>query len=376
MKFKTFPKMCLLGIAFALSTAVVDASAEIIFEENFNEQPDWTADRLIRSIFSAPKDWYAGRSDPVWSPATKFQSKHATAEILSTNWDKARNKSGKSFVAWRESYAPPGDWVKFNSDGLILKYFPGGYDELYAEFWITLSDEMINSYYQGTVGQSKIFRVYHFNGNENSVFDYFGDENKPSFNWDISGSTKYGIRNFQAYLARGKNDIGRFVKGLPKGASMQGSGDVSLWYSSSATGGMGVGGKSPKLQDYKTGGVITSGPIHIDQLFGDQDQWVKIAFYVKMNSAPGVANGELMQFINDERVLHTTSIPWIRDGFDMVKWNTVGIGGNDAFRLYSNSERYEDWYAIDDVVIRSDLPPRLKDSRFSPPSSPEGIEVK
>jgi hypothetical protein len=354
-------------------------SAEIVFQESFDDLKDWTSDSIYKGpgnfdYFSVPENWYAGSSAPLWSPATGFPNHHPVSEILGSNSDKSRGFSGKSFVNWRESFDP--GWKKFNSDSVLLKYFPQGFDELYVEFWITFSNEMVTTYYENDLGQSKLFRVYYFNGDESEVFDYFGDENKPSFNWDISGSysSGFGVRNFQAYLARGDNYIADQIDGLPQ--NLMGSGDVSLWYSQSATKGQAVDGGTTQLEDLKNGGVIKDGPVHIDQVFGNEQQWVKVAFYVKMNSAPEVADGELMQWINDKRILHAKSIPWIRAGFDMVKWNTVGFGGNDFFQAYPNDAKHEEWYAIDDIVVRSDIPSYLIENPNKSPNSPRNLSVQ
>jgi hypothetical protein len=43
----------------------------------------------------------------------------------------------------------------------------------------------------------------------------------------------------------------------------------------------------------------------------------------------------------------------------MVGWNFFAIGGNDYFQPYPNADRHEDWYAIDDIVVRDSLPERL-----------------
>jgi len=327
----------------------------LIFEDNFDNQPDWTSDSVLGgNVFSVPEGWTAGRADPRWSPATGYPDKHATAEVLASNSDKARGGTGKSYVGWRVSYDP--GWKQFNSDSVIIKYFPEGYDEIYAEFWVTFSDEMAATYYNGTIGQSKLFRAYHFNGDMNEIFSYFGNVNKPAFSWDIAGETEYGVRNFHSYYTRGESDLRGIITDLPQYSGLQGGGDISLWYANSATDGMGVNGSNPSLTDYKNGGSITSGPVDIDQVFGGETQWVKMGFYMKMNSAPEVADGVLMQWINDERILSLHTIPWIRAGFDMVKWNTIGIGGNDFFRGFPNESLYQDWYAIDDLKVYNGIP--------------------
>jgi len=341
---------------FNVTTSVAGV-VSLIFEDNFDSQPDWTSDDGFTDNnnidnFNTLDNWYFGISRPFWSPKTGYPLKHPVAEVLASNTDKTRNGTGKSLVFWRESVAGG----QFNSDSMQAYYFPEGADELYVEFYMTLSNELIQAYYDGDIGQTKIFRAYYFNGDETALTNFFGDTNKPGFNWDLSGKTNgFGTRNFLSYFPRGENDLRGIVQGLP--GPIMGTGDFSGWYSPAATDGIGVGGTNPALTDYKNDGTITSGPVAPDQIFGDESQWVKVAFYLKMNSAPEVTDGEQMMWLNDQRIVHVTNIPWIRAGFDMVKWNTVGIGGNAQFNIYPTAEQKEDWYAIDDLKIYNGIPP-------------------
>ncbi len=62
----------------------------------------------------------------------------------------------------------------------------------------------------------------------------------------------------------------------------------------------------------------------------------------------------------------------------MVDWNVVAIGGNDFFQQYPNSDLREEWYAIDDVVIATEIPSELgvdEGETISPPNPPEGLNV-
>jgi hypothetical protein len=125
-------------------------------------------------------------------------------------------------------------------------------------------------------------------------------------------------------------------------------------------------GGNPQLTDYKNGGIITDGPVMIDQVFGSEGTYVKMGHYVKMNSAPGVPDGELMQFIDDKRVSHITGIVWVPSNQQMKIWNIVSIGGNDNLGGvnddgvgYDNSLRHEEWYSIDDLVIHDSIPPEI-----------------
>jgi len=331
--------------------------AQILFTENFDAQADWTSDNLVTvSKYSVPANWTVGRADPLWSPAGSDPSgKHPTSEILSSNSTKAFGNTGKSYVMWRESYDP--GWNKFNSEAIIMKTIPDS-TEIYMEVMITFSNEMVSSYYSDGLGQSKVFRVLYIDpdtilGDPNNYFDFFGETNSPKALFDITGGTTYSIRNFLGIYARGDNDLRSIITGIPSGFSIQGGGDLDLSYSQGGTNGA-------QIIDYKNGGIVNTVPVMMDQVFGNEMQWVKVAMYVKLNSAPGVADGEIKQWIDDVQISNLGGIPWIRSDQDMRSFNTIGIGGNDFFRLYPNVDKYQDWYAIDNVIVRNSIPLELQ----------------
>ncbi|WP_158583938.1 hypothetical protein [Salinibius halmophilus] len=97
--------------------------------------------------------------------------------------------------------------------------------------------------------------------------------------------------------------------------------------------------------------------------------WVKMGFYVKMNSAPDVEDGVLIQWLNGRRLLTLDNIPYVRSGrhdgdaqdtlidpTGMAKWNLVSIGGNDYFHSWPKESMREEWFAIDDLQIYDGLP--------------------
>src|SRR5690554_2715197 len=121
---------CLL--VTSLVTAPLFAGAEVIFEENFDDQPDWHSglpenntgafpvngagpDRIQRArTHTIPVGWDSVYQDPRWSPSMGHPDRHETIEILSNNFDKARGGIGKSFVQRRDSSPEPAH--AWNSD--------------------------------------------------------------------------------------------------------------------------------------------------------------------------------------------------------------------------------------------------------------------
>ncbi|WP_417521358.1 hypothetical protein [Marinobacter sp.] len=358
----------LFALVFPSLLFSIGLNAEILFEDNFDDQPDYVASEDLNL-----NGWSFRRNGEVeWSESKGFEGKHDAFEVVSTNRDKARGGVGKSFVAWRESYNP--GWNQFNSDGILLKQLSTGQDQLYVSFYVMFSPNWTPA------GQTKLFRVYSWDEASDSPFKFFSNGNAgPIFIWDYSYSDSYGVRNFHAYRGgpHGENYSfeGGDILGLPR--NMVNLGDVSMSYTRDTIG-MALNGGTPKIKDKRNGGFLSdnlSQPVRHEQLFG-RAEWTKVAFFLKMNSEVGKTDGALIQWIDDEVVFRNDKISWVGEnvGNRMVKWNMVGIGGNDFFRAYPNENKHEEWYAIDDVFVSTVIPP---DVNFNnPPVAPEGIKVE
>lgn len=371
--------------------------AEVLFQENFDDQPDWNSGMHVTDPPNTsylnntlPEGWHALRQTPAWAPSTGHPDRHEVIEIssesTSENPNRARGRKGKSFVTWRDSRSGVG--AGWNSDGILFYRLPSdGYNKVYVEFWINFSDEFIDTFYRainGGIGQGKIFRIMShdfpddFSKLNDGYTSFFGNDHKPAYYWGFSGTPEpYGFRNkISIYRHSGGKERNDYVTGFPR--AFGSGGDNSLWYSKSAMVGAGVDGSDTTIKDLRNGGVISRGPVMADQVFGDESVWVKVGQYVEMNSAPGVPDGKLQIFINDQRILDGGGIEWVTvEQSANTKWNLIGFGGNDYFKEYPNELRHEQWYAIDDIVIRSDLPDNLKSGNGnSAPFPPKIIEVR
>lgn len=361
------------------------SQSDVLFEEHFDNQPDWhsamhSTDRIQRD--NIPSGWYSIRQDPVWAPSTGHPDKHETIEILSKNAAWARGGVGKSMVSWRDSYEQNSYW---GSESILLKYFPEGYNEIYVEFWIRFGD----NWSRGDTGAlSKLFRISSWSEDLNSSFDEYGfgggRENGPVVLWDHTVNS-YGLRNTIALRAGPHGDNYGFKEGdildLPRSLITGSSGDLTLGYTGNPNGNE-ENGNNPNLPDRVNGGVLNTdryaSETH-DQIFGAGASWTKMAFYVKMNSAPDVKDGVFRQWLNGQPIVHIKTIPWIKASStenEKAKWNIVAIGGNDYFREYPNSERVEEWYSIDDVVVHDSIPLELMPAEVSPPLPPSRINSR
>jgi len=346
-------------------TALVSGPAvysETLYQNNFDDTSDWTsADRTL------PDDWYSYRADPTWAPSTGFPSNHEPIEILSGNTDKARGGTGKSAVFWRESNA--GQW---RNDKILAHRIEGGSKALYVEFYISFSPTWTIS--GSGSDTSKIFRVYSWDedGTDPPRLYYFGGGRNagPVFFWNYAQNEIYGQRNFVAFRGgpHGENYFMSRPEDFPR---QMNNGDSALNFTFELSE-QGVNGTMPLIPDRVNGGYLSDNldqTVRHQQVFGwpSDRRWTKLAFYVEMNSAPGVADGILMQWIDDVQTLNQRKIPWIgpTDSLEDINWDIVAIGGNDNFGRYPASERYEEWYAIDDLVVMDSIPETLANDKPS-----------
>lgn len=260
----------------------------------------------------------------------------------------------------------------WNSDGLMFWRLPDGLTEVYVEFWINFSNEMVDDYYTGRLGSNKLFRIMHHDNPDShtdpNFWEFFQNHNKFHYFWGIKGKPTsiggYGFEN-KATVHRHSGRMSLNEHAYPLKRTVYNGAIITTYSPTSGVGtaGYGLNGTTPELTDHENGGVITQGPVHMRQVYGDETVWVKCAHYIKVNSAGGVADGELHNYIDDNRVLCVKGIEWI--GVDQV-WedslpNLVGLGGNDYFHAYLNGEQVERWYAIDDLEIRDSLPEHLRE---------------
>lgn len=356
------------------------ATAEILFQESFDSQPDWTSTlhstaRSQKSTYGdvLPDNWDEIYQATAWSPETGYPAKHASIEILTPNTDKARGGTGKSMVNWRESSS-----ASWNSDSQMIHKLNQQYTELYIEFWIAYSD---NFWQRDPKNQaswtSKIFRIGHWDGVGNIVNGALNGIG-PVFFWDYKRDI-YNLSNFLAF--RGGPPGENYFMNHSEPSYPQ---YLSLNYGS-MTLGMAPGGADPLVVNQIDGGYLKDieryTQITHEQLFGLRQHWTKMGFYVKMNSAPNVADGVFKQWVNDEQIRSVDTIPWVKTSTKkMVGWNYFALGGNDFFGPFQPNQFFEDWYAIDDVVVRDDIPSYLEISPASslkaPPSAPSTVTVE
>ena len=371
---KPLPWLIVAAVIFGNPIAV----GEVLFEEDFNNQPDFTSTMhtLSQGQFAdkgdiLPIGWDYLYQGTVWSPETGYPDNHASLEILASNSKKARGGAGKSMVNWRESYDR--GFLNWASDSQLIKVFDQQYKQLYVEFWISFSD---NWYGRDNASDfsSKLFRVGSWSG-EGDIFNGANGYIGPVFFWDYKRDT-YGLRNALAFRGGPWGENYYMTQSEPKFDAFTSSNFGS------DTAGFMPGGKDPQVVDQVNGGYLVDIDrydfISHNQVFGPPGHWTKVAFYVQMNSAPDSTDGVMMQWINDQRIRVEDNIPWVKSNSEnkMIGWNYVALGGNDYFQPYPNDQRFEDWYAIDDVVVQTSIPERLLAETPSAPNPPAVIGIQ
>jgi hypothetical protein len=353
---------------------------DVVFEEGFNDQPDWTStkhslegDQSIVRGYVVPDNWWGIFQGTGWSPETGYPDKHASLEILSSNADKARGGTGKSAVFWRESRSY-GNSYSWASDAQFVKVLDNDHPEVYVEFYIRFSENwwqrnksVAEITGAGTDFTSKIFRMGHWT-RDRYMWNQQSGEIGPRLIWQYKIDA-YGLRS-------------QFLQESGPPAVSRGVADLSRNYTSH-TKGQEIGGTDPQLFDqdpYGAGELVadfTDLVLH-ENVFGQSDHWTKVAFYAKLNSAPGVSDGIHYHWINDHRVMARTDVPWIASnaGNEMPGWNYFAIGGNDFFRAFPDENRFEDWYSIDDVVVQNAIPERLLLGELLAPNPPSSLTVQ
>ncbi|WP_119394892.1 hypothetical protein [Salinibius halmophilus] len=334
----------------ALNPLPVTDNMQLLFTERFDDQPDWTStmhtndnSQETRRGDILPEGWSMIYQGTTWSPETGYPDNHASLEILERNADKALGGYGKSAVFWRESHSL--GWNNWASDAQFLKVFDNHYESLYVEFWIRFSP---NWYQRDKYDNwaSKVFRAGAWN-RSGSIYNGREGAVGPRLYYNYKRDS-YGVRNVLSLYPGPPGQEGPIESGIGGSRNYRGHTD-----------GMGINGTNPEIPNQVGEGFLKDvpGAVTHEQAFGKAEHWTRMSFYMKLNSAPGVADGIFRQWLNGVQFHNDEAVTWISSGAkseDIIGWNYFGIGGNDFFQAYPNELRFEDWYAIDDLVVYTD----------------------
>lgn len=301
----------------------------VIFEDNFDNHANWSPTQST----SGSVDCWEWNSCTTNLPngyigyrmARSYYSNagHNTLNIDSTNH---RGASGKAFTFWNETCTSCG-WA---SDGLLavkLTPYDSGYQELYVRFYIKFDS---NWKWDSTASSlQKFFRITHYKGPGSYTCTFCPTGRFAPEALDLLGKGHSGIADIhleQTYLYE--------TSFYPQNATPS-HGQNDFFY-------FGTGSYNGGGTDFNDSGMMGDGNWHC---------W---EFYVKLNSAVGVADGTMKFWQDGVLIANTTDLAWGDAGSQVSPrklWNYVMLGGNNDNKFAAQSQEAEQYYAIDDLVI-------------------------
>ncbi len=327
-----------------IPTELQSLTLTAIFEDNFDAQSDFanglgnpnsngTAAEACRSGFEAacatlPTCWDVFASGERFHPAIIA---NASAQPgLQINDFEPRGGTGKSLIIWDESYGTNSQW---GSDALLGKKFLPGYDDIYAEMWIKFQPNYRWQYMETTKGinYAKVLRMSHSDSDPISTGG--NGTNAPMTILDI----KVWCDDFFNGPRTNRMALQAQVRCDPQETNYQCPGrNFGLTGNISVPGVPGINGDAAFLDTFGNG------------------EWHKIGMRMALNSAPGVEDGILMVWYDDQLVSSSTIVTFLETGAPQDHLiTTVLLGGNMNNVVEPEANQFEQWYAIDDVRIFS-----------------------
>jgi chitinase len=337
---KFFTTGLTISFLFLLCSKV---TAQVIFQENFDSQADWTrsqpsggSETDLTPSATVPTNWTDFRNEfSIFSLSPSLgTSGHPTMNIISGS-EYAYGGTGKAFVYYSESgedtYCGPTVWC---SDGLLGKSLVGtnysqGYDDIYIRFKLKLQP----GWQWRMGGAMKILHVSHYGGNGN-LYDYHSsNENKPRMVAVLQLEPDW-----------------RTLRLMTLNSCLPTTGTIETYY-------------NPHNQSYAGEGdpAVTPGCAWGGANCMAGGEWHTLEFRLKMNSAAGRSDGIMQFWVDGIMEGSKTDINWISQDASgnpadpaNYRWNHVWLGGNNYNGYAARSSVSEQWYAIDDVVIANE----------------------
>lgn len=321
-----------------------NVNAEVIFEDDFNNQPNWwpTSKQVDcvsgTCVDGIPTGWSFWRNDELWTPygSTPTLGTNPTIQISSLNYFGA---IGKGFTVYNESHSgSSGDG--WGADGILAKRLSQDQKEIYVQFRIKFQQGFQRFWtVGGNASMIKIFRAFHYDGT-GSPFLFFTNGNvAPAYIFDTVAN-EYG------------NQFATAMRCDPQATQYACTGNTVPY-------------------------TKYVGSLPWSSSLGDGN-WHTLKWHLKMNTALDAKDGVVEFWMDGLRQLSKINMDWLRAGGDVnAGWNVVAIGGN-SFNQFSNaSNKAEQWYAIDDFVVSTT--PIPADYVIGGPKAPKnllGVPVK
>lgn len=293
-------------------------SGEILHQDNFDLHEDWTINQPIAPFAATAHQGEESILDGYHSYyiAGSYYTDIGNNSLILNQFNH-RGVSGKGLTFWNESDTRGDGWASDNQLGV---YLPEGYDELYARFYIKFQPGW--RWTHDGESEQKLARFTHYHGG--SPFQYFeGGNQHPIAGLHIA---KYNSGDGNACF----QPIFRYEH---------------VYFPDLAT------PPHPRAQVVYPGSANYNGT---GEDFTESTEWNCWEIRVKMNSAPGVADGIYQFWVNEVLIFSITDLAWSDTGAQAsprLNWNYFLMGGNSFNHFADNTDEEEQWYAIDDLVI-------------------------
>lgn len=341
-----------------------NAKAAIIFEDNFDNRTDWSApytsldQTCNKEVGCQVPDGYYGYyvSKSVITPATE-----SALRIDGTN---KRGSNGKGLTFWDQTNGGK-DWT---SDVMLGLDFPPQ-NEIYVQYWIKMQPGY--AYYKGAYVSMlrKMNHISHYIYN-GKPFVFFSDGGffPTTINQIRFGNA--GNANIQNFFFirpdpnyNGTQPVPVITRGIKDATNLG-----VYNYFDLPSDGLPIGNWDGSGTEYNSPGMFADG------------QWHLLTYYVKNNSAPGVADGTYKFWYDGNIQIDATGFIFREAASTLPDniWNFLHIGGNAVNPFLGEGISGEQWYAVDDVVVSTTyLGPNYVIGLVDdvPPAAPTGLNV-
>ncbi len=321
-----FPKNVIFNLLLFAAVSLPSFSpafAEILFQDNFDNSPDWQSNQTVNKSQSGGYDISFGQTrfdtcttncPPQGWTSYRAASSHWTDDrrkdtyVLSS--EGARGGSGKGITYNVEVSGTYGTWA---GGSLDLWLGETGYDELYIRYYLKFDPNWKwTDPADPQHGQLKLIRISTLNDNI----------------WTTSG-------NPQQYGSTGLN--------MPV--------FYPDWYFNKSYSSTTIF-NSERFAPVYTYGNNKNVPSAVWPSDGD---WHCYEFYVKINSTPGVADGVWREYIDGVQIAESTTVEWKMAGSNTThKWNWLMFMDNVTVASAALTDHVEMQMYMDDVVVSTE----------------------
>lgn len=320
---KKYKFLLYLAVVNAILVNAAPAYTEIIFQDNFDNSPDWQSQQTVNKSQPGGYDitWSITRSDTCTThcPPQGWTSYRTSSSIWTDNRGKdtyvlssegARGGKGKGITY---NVEVSGDYGTWTGGSLDIWLGETGYQELYIRYYLKFSSNwQWTDPEQNFHCQQKLMRISTFNDNILTTSYNPQEFGTGSLNWPVLYPDWY------------------FNKSFPP---------VQMT--------MAV----RKAPDYATDEDEMVANAH----WPTDSDWHCYEFRVKMNSAPGVADGEWEAWIDGVSVGKRTDVEWKMTGSDTTRgWNWIMLLDNITNASATKDSHTEMQLYMDDVVISNE----------------------